>query len=190
MRERIAQLEFWRLIQVRNAFFLALCGSLFLNFIQGVLNVSMLGNSRTVVVPTGFQQEFWVNDGEVSASYLSEMARHVAYLVLNVTPETIDYNQQKLLQLVHSSAYGRIKNQMLTNKNELVTKKITTAFFITDIKPLAEKLSVEVVGDLQAYIGEGRVPPQRKTYHVQFEHQGGKLSLLRFEEANVEGVPT
>lgn len=182
MRERIAQLEFGRLIQVRNAFFLALVGSLVLNLIQGVLNVSLMGHSRTVIVPAGFQKSFWVSEGAVSAEYLSEMARHIAYLVLNVTPDSMDYNQQKLLQLVHPSAYGHIKNQMIANKNDLVVKKITTAFFITDIQPNAEKLSVEIIGDLQAYIGEGRVPPQRKTYRVQFDQESGRLRLLRFEE--------
>lgn len=183
MRERIAQLELGRLIQVRNAFFIALCASLLVNMVQGLVNLSLLGNSRTVVVPAGFQKEFWVSDKEVSASYLSEMARHIAYLVLNVTPDTIDYNQQKLLQLVHPSAYGKIKNQMIENKNHLLEQKITTVLFVTDVKPVPENLSVEVSGDLQVFIGEGRVPPQRKTYRVQFDHSDGRLSLLRFEEA-------
>lgn len=182
MREKLAQLELSKLVQWRNALFLGLVGSLLINLFQAALNLTLIGSHRTVIVPTGFQKEFWVSDSAASPSYLAEMARHVAFLVLNVSPETIDYNQQKLLQLVHPSAYGKLKNQMLSAKQELSDKKITTVIFITEVTADSSKLNAQIVGDLVAYMGETRMPPQRKTYQVRFDYSSGRLTLLGFEE--------
>ena len=71
---------------------------------------------------------------------------------------------------------------MIENKNHLLEQKISTVLFVTDVKPVSEKLSVDISGDLQVYIGEGRVPPQRKTYQARFDNSNGRLMLIGFEE--------
>ena len=59
--------------------------------------VSILGSERTVIVPPSIDRTFWVTRDKASREYLEEMAGFVAWLVLDVSPSTVDWKRNVLL---------------------------------------------------------------------------------------------
>lgn len=174
-----------QLIKTRNVLFVILLLSLMINIVQGILNVKNQSTARTVVIPSGFSQEFWVNENAVSSSYLSEMARHAAYLVLNVTPKTVSYNHQKLLELVDAEGYGVVNSQFQAINERVKLKNLTTAFYVTEITPASSSMTVDVKGTLKSFIGQKSLTPKFKHYQVKFSYRGAQLKIASFKEVLV-----
>ena len=55
-----------------------------------VVILNLLGTVRTVIVPPSINKSFWVSRDKASGEYLEQMGSFVAWLVLDVTPATID----------------------------------------------------------------------------------------------------
>ena len=55
-----------------------------------VVILNLLGTVRTVVVPPSIDKTFWVTRDKASNEYLEQMGSFIAWLVLDVTPASID----------------------------------------------------------------------------------------------------
>ena len=62
--------------------------------------VSIVGSERTIIVPPNIDRKFWVTKDKASREYLEEMAGYVSWLVLDVTPSTVDWKRNVLLNWV------------------------------------------------------------------------------------------
>jgi len=54
---------------------------------------NLLGTVRTVVVPPSIDKTFWVTRDRASSEYLEQMGSFIAWLVLDVTPASIDLEE-------------------------------------------------------------------------------------------------
>jgi len=75
--------------------------------------LNLLGSVRTLVVPPSINKSFWVERDKVSSEYLEQMGSFIAWLVLDVTPASIDWKKDILLgyvepDRVHVLQGGRI----------------------------------------------------------------------------------
>ena len=71
----------------------------------------LLGTQRTVVVPPAIDRSFWVARDSASSAYLEQMAAFVAWLVLDVTPSSIDWKKDVLLGYVEPDQHGALKTR-------------------------------------------------------------------------------
>ena len=86
--------------QRNRALALALGGLIVTLLISLFAIVNLIGRERTIVVPPTIEKTFWVTKDHVSKEYLEQMASFVAWLILDVTPATVDWKKDILLNYV------------------------------------------------------------------------------------------
>lgn len=76
-----------------------------------VVILNLLGTVRTVVVPPSINKSFWVSRDKASGEYLEQMGAFIAWLVLDVTPASIDWKKDILLGYVEPDQHGELKTR-------------------------------------------------------------------------------
>lgn len=154
--------------------------------------VSILGSDRTLVVPPSIEKSFWVSRDKVSREYLEEMAAYVSWLVLDVTPSTIDWKRNALLDWASPTDYAELKRQMDIEADRLRRNNATTSFLIQQLVADETKQAVVVTGRLRRQINGADVgDAEPRSYRVQFKYAGGRTQVESFKEvAHAQGNPT
>ena len=79
-------------------------------------------------MPPTINKSFWVESDKVSADYLEQMGYFLAQLVLNVTPQSVDYQSNLLLQYAAPASYGELKTAMAVAGERLKRDGAATVF--------------------------------------------------------------
>lgn len=163
-----------------------------LSALAGVLSVSLLlclvaivkliGTERTVVVPPTLNKSFWVTTSKASASYLEQMGIYVAWLILDVSPSTIDWKKDELLTWVAPEQHGAFKVQQEVEAERLKRMNATTYLQPLQFVPDETTQSVVVRGRLKTQVNGQETSTDTKSYLVQFDYEGGRIHLQGFKE--------
>ena len=142
----------------------------------------LLGATRTIVVPPVIQKTFWVEGNRASAEYLEQMAAFVAWLVLDVSPASIDWKKNVLLGYVEPAQYGALKTRQDVEAERLKRINATTSFAPQQLVPTEDTQSVLVHGRLRTLVNGVEVANETKSYRVVFAFSGARMHLTTFEE--------
>ena len=148
-----------------------------------VVIVSILGSDRTVIVPPNIDRSFWVSKDKASREYLEEMASYVAWLVLDVTPSTVDWKKNVLLNWVAPDQHAAMKTRMDLEAERLRSNNATTFFLVQQLAADEARQSVVVTGRLRRQInGTDVSEPETRSYLAQFQYAGGRVHIQSFKE--------
>ena len=164
----------------RNGYLVLALGLLVL---CGVLIVWLLchtNQERIVLVPAGFTQTAWVGESHVSASYLSQMSMMLANLRLNLTPETVMANHQRLLAYVDSAYFGELQQVLLSESARLKQTHMATAFYVTRISVDALHFMAYVEGKVVSMVGNAVISEKSMQYELRYHYRDGQLFLKAF----------
>jgi conjugal transfer pilus assembly protein TraE len=157
---------------------LSLCQVLSLGVI-----VSIVGSERTVIVPPTIDKTFWVTRDKASPEYLEQMAGFMTWLVLDVSPSTIDWKRNVLLNYVAPDRHAALKTQMDLEADRLRSNNASTSFLIQQLTANASEQSVVVLGRLRRQINGSDIgEPETRAYLTQFEYTGGRVHVRTFKE--------
>ena len=145
--------------------------------------VSIVGSDRTVIVPPNIDRTFWVTKEKASREYLEEMASYVAWLVLDVTPTTVDWKKNVLLNWVAPDQHAAMKTKMDIEAERLRSNNAATFFLGAATR----------CRRVQAVRGRHRPPsrqingadvtdPETRSYLAQFQYVGGRVHIQSFKE--------
>jgi len=160
---------------------LALCQLLTL-----VALLKVLGTERTVIVPPTLNKTFWVTDAKASGAYLEQMASFVAWLVLDVTPATIDWKKDILLGYVEPAQHGELKSRQEVEAERLKRINATTALALEQLVPSNNGRSVVIRGRLRTLVNGIETANEPKAYLVEFGFGGARMHLKTFKEVPYE----
>jgi len=127
--------------------------------------LNLLGAVRTVVVPPSINKSFWVTRDKASGEYLEQMGSFVAWLVLDVTPASIDWKKDILLGYVEPEQHGGLKTRQELEAARLKRINASTAFAPQQLVPSEEGQSVVVRGRLRTLVN-GQVTQQGSTANM------------------------
>ena len=102
--------------------FVLLAGSVLANIILATLAIRASGRERIVVLPPAVHRSFWVEPERVSREYLEQMGYFLAQLVLDVTPQSTDYQAKVLLQYASPGATGALRATLAATAERLNAK--------------------------------------------------------------------
>jgi conjugal transfer pilus assembly protein TraE len=142
------------------------------------------GNQRTLIVPTEIHKSFWIEDERVSEEYLEQMALYFTQLVLNVTPNTVDYQSDVFLRYVDPRAYGPMKTQLIIESGRVKRNSAAQAFFPREARFDTLRQRVAIKGDVITFVGEQKVKTASETWRTSFAIAGGKMSVTEFKKVN------
>lgn len=145
--------------------------------------LNMFGRDRTIVTPPTIEKSFWVTASTAAPAYVEQMTLWIASLILDVTPENIDYKATLLLQYAHPDAHGKLKERQVLESQRLKRDNAVTYFVLQTIRSHPEKMAALVSGRLHTLINGNHVADQDKNYLVRFRMDGGRAHLVAFQEA-------
>ena len=143
---------------------------------------SLIGSERTVIVPPGLNKSFWVTSSKASSEYLEQMGSFVAWLILDVSPATIDWKKDALLSYVDPEVYGVMKTRQDLEAERIKRLSASTYFLPQQIVPSEDTQSVVVRGRLRTQINGQETNSDLKAYLVHFHYAGGRIHLQTFKE--------
>ncbi|WP_128002278.1 MULTISPECIES: type IV conjugative transfer system protein TraE [Piscinibacter] len=145
--------------------------------------VSIVGSDRTVIVPPNIDKTFWVTKEKASREYLEEMGGYVAWLMLDVTPTTIDWKKNLLLNWVAPDQHAAMKTKMDLEAERLRGNNASTFFLVQQLAADEAKQSVVITGRLRRQINGADVSdPETRSYLAQFQYAGGRVHIQSFKE--------
>ena len=153
-----------------------------------VVIASIVGSERTVIVPPNIDKSFWVTKDRASREYLEQMAGYVSWLMLDVTPSTVDWKRNVLLTWVSPDQHAAMKTKMDLEADRLRSNNASTSFLIQQLTADEKEQSVLVTGRLRRQInGTDVAEPETRSYLAQFHFTGGRVHIRTFKEiANVQ----
>jgi conjugal transfer pilus assembly protein TraE len=147
-----------------------------------IVILNLLGTVRTVVVPPTINKSFWVSATRPASEYLEQMGSFVAWLVLDVTPSTIDWKKDILLGYVEPAQHGALKTRQEVEAERLKRINASTFFMPQQLVPSEDAQSVVVRGRLRTLVNGFETANDLKAYLVEFSYRGGRMHLKTFKE--------
>ena len=166
-----------RVLRQRN---MLLGASLALAALSGALGLAAASRDREVVLQPVLRTPLTISSAGVSREYLEAVTRDAAVLTLNRTPQSLDYWMNAVLEMVHPSAYGRVKADLLKIVDDQRGSSIAQFFSIESLKVDPVGLTSEVTGVLHTMVGRQEVSATPKTFRYGWVYNGLSLKLVQF----------
>lgn len=152
-----------------------------------IINFIRSNQHTTIVVPATLSSPVTVTQNSVDEAYLKQWTEFIASLKLNITPDQIAFKQKNLLSYIAADQYGKFKEHLITEQEEVVKDEISMAFYPIESKIIDSKnLVTEISGVLKVYIGSELNQSAKVTYQLEFKLDNGKLLLINFKEVSRE----
>lgn len=168
-------LKTWQRISI-----VMLISNLFLVFYLGLADRSQ----KTIVVPTGFSEEFWVKGSEVSPIYIEQMAKYFFQLLLTYNKQNVSSQYLNFLHYVRPEKYGATKGFLMADIERITRNEIASAFY--PLKLTISNMRAEVEGEQVGMVGDKIVSRKIKKYTMGFSYKNGILSIEEYAELNQE----
>ena len=147
-----------------------------------IVILNLIGTVRTVIVPPSIDKSFWVSRDKASSEYLEQMGSFIAWLVLDVTPSSIDWKKGVLLGYVEPGQYGALKTRQEVEAERLKRINASTLFMPQQLVPSEDAQTVVVRGRLRTLVNGFEAANDLKAYLVEFSFNGARMHLKTFKE--------
>ena len=166
-----------RVLKQRN---MLLVTCLALAGLSAILGVTAAARDREVVLQPVLRTPLTISSAGVSREYLEAVTRDAAVLTLNRTPQSLEYWMTSVLEMVHPSAYGQVKADLLKIVDDQRGSSIAQFFTVESMKVDPEALTSEVSGVLHTMVGRQEVSSNQKTFRYGWVYNGLTLKLVQF----------
>jgi conjugal transfer pilus assembly protein TraE len=151
-----------------------------------VIILNLIGTERTIVVPPSIDKTFWVTKDRASHEYLEQMGSFIAWLILDVTPTSIDWKKDVLLNYVAPDQHGAMKSRQEVEAERLKRINASTSFLPQQLVANETNQSVVVRGRLRTQVNGQETALETKAYLAEFQYTGGRIHLKAFKEYHNE----
>lgn len=149
------------------------------------LSAAATRSEQVVLVPITAEQISLSSIG-VDAPYLELVTRDTALMLLNRTPESLDYWMANILKLADPTAHGALKAELMNIVEEQRGSDISQAFVIAQIHVEPKALRSTVTGTLKTFVGAQVIASQRRSFQFRWTKRGLSLALSSFEQLPID----
>ena len=173
------------LLRQRNVLALTSAGLAVLLAITGGFAVTR--NREIVLLPT-LSKKLTISSAGVSADYLELVTRDTALVLLNRSPEGLDYWMEQILELADPASRGRLKADLMRIVEEQRGSDVTQAFVIRTMTVDPKGLTSEVTGTLKTFVGAQVIASDDRRFRFAWSYRGLRLGLVGFEQLPSPGA--
>lgn len=171
------------LLRQRNLFALSSAG-------LGLALVIAAGLAATrdrevVLVPT-LSKALTISKSGISADYLELVTRDAALMLLNRSPESLDYWMAQILELAAPAHHGELKAELVRIVEEQRGSDVTQAFVIKELNVDPDRQMSEVSGTLKTFVGAQVIASDERKFRFKWTYQGLRLGLAGFAQLATE----
>lgn len=135
---------------------------------------------REVVLLPTLPKQLTVTSAGVQADYLELVTRDTALVLLNRSPEGLDYWMNEILKLADPGSYGRLKADLVRIVEEQRGSDVTQAFVIRSMKVDPQALTSDVSGSLKTFVGAQVIASDERRFRFNWTYRGLRLALSGF----------
>jgi conjugal transfer pilus assembly protein TraE len=110
------------------------------------------------------------------------MGSFVAWLVLDVSPSSIDWKKDILLGYVDPEQYGALKTRQEVEAERLKRINAATAFAPQQLVSSEDSQSLVVRGRLRTLVNGVETANDLKAYRIEFAYAGARMHVAAFKE--------
>lgn len=185
MHLEVAHARSQALLRQRNMLLLA---SLTLLVLCLWLAYEVSAKDRELVLQPIATQPLTISTRGVSPDYLELVTRDTAYMILNRSPQGLDYWMNQVLNVVHPRAYGRIKNDLVKIVQEQKGSDVSQSFVMKTIRVDPKALRSEVAGETVTFVGDKIISREKRLYRFGWDYTGLTLRLVEFRAFDAEAL--
>ena len=156
-----------------------------------VLFVAGLSRDREVVLQPIFRSPVTISTAGVSREYMEFVTRDTTHLILNRSPENLQYWMDSILAITAPRSQGALKRDLMKIMSEQQGSSISQYFTISQLTVDPKRLVSEVNGTLHTVVGSREVTSEQKRFRFVWEYSGLSLRLRGFgmlsNQANPDG---
>ena len=167
------------LLRQRNLFALTSAG---LAVALAVTTSLAATRDREVVLLPTLPKQLTVSSAGVEADYLELVTRDAALVLLNRSPEGLDYWMNEILKLADPAAHGRLKAELVKIVEEQRGSDISQAFVIRRMDVDPGGLTSTVTGTLKTFVGAQVIASNDRSFRFRWSRHGLALGLVGFEQ--------
>ena len=131
-------------------------------------------------------QSLTLSSAGVSREYLELVTRDTALMLLNRSPEGLDYWMEQILKLADPGAHGRLKSELVQIVSEQRGSDIAQAFVIRSLVIDPKELKSEVTGTLKTFVGAQVIASEERKFIFSWSYSGLRLALTGFAQVPTE----
>ena len=150
------------------------------NLFLAALSFYLGFHQRVEVTPFFGSPRYSNSANTIDHQYLKLMTENFIYARLNVTPETVKLNHERLLAFVDSHQYPVFQGKLNSEANLIMEEKLSSHFDIATLTCNSNTLSCEAVGQLKRAVGLRELTPESLRYVLQFKYAFGQLKIVKF----------
>jgi conjugal transfer pilus assembly protein TraE len=171
------------LLRQRNLFALTSAGLGFALVVAASLAATR--DREVVLVPT-LSKALTISKSGISADYLELVTRDAALMLLNRSPESLDYWMAQILELAAPAHHGELKAELVRIVEEQLGSDIAQAFVIKELNVDPERQTSEVSGTLKTFVGAQVIASDERKFRFKWTYQGLRLGLAGFAQLATE----
>ncbi len=137
---------------------------------------------QTTLTPPEIRRSMTVSNIAFSKEYLEEMAPYTAYLLLNVTPKTVDYQNSQLLKIVAPDYKDALEKELSLNALWVKKNNVSTTFSATEATADTSDNTVSIRGVFEVKRNNTVVEQKDRELQISFKNNYGTLQLLSIKE--------
>ena len=163
-------------LKVQRNVLTAICASTFVVLI--VQSVFLFNKQeRVIVVPPVVNQSFWVDNENISTSYLEQMGVFLGELLLSKSYHSSQKQREIILKFASPEFSTSLRKKLLEEEAKLKNQNSSYLFHPDSVKVKQSKRQVLLEGDRELYVNGKRVSVQKESYVLHFSYLGGRLLL-------------
>jgi len=172
--------------EVRLLIIFVLIISFGINLVLGFVLSTMPKGERVYLSPPAIEKSFWMQGDKLSQEYLEQMGYFVIQLMLNATPNSVQYQGKQLLAVVSPLKHAEIKKMIDVNAALLTRNDVSTYFASTSVSTdlKTAPMRIAFTGDLLTIMSDKSVQRLQKVFMVEFGWNAGRMELADFRETN------
>ena len=137
-------------------------------------------HQKTEITPFIGNPSYIKSEALIDSHYLDLMSENFIYLRLNVTPETVSDNHQRLLSFVDAEGYQSFLAQLKKEAAVIQDKKISSHFEIASIHSDANALQTIIHGTLKRTVVFRALEDTPMSYTLHYHYSLGRLTVMQF----------
>lgn len=181
MELTFSQAQAQRVLKQRNMLVLTSVG---LGLVAIFSLVAAASRDRQVILQPVLTRPLEISSAGVSREYLELVTRDATVLMFNRTPQSVDYWMSAVLKIVHPSAYGRMKGELIKIANDQRGSSVAQYFTMEGMTVNPETMTSQVTGVLHTMVGRQEVAALKRTFRFEWTYTGVELRLIGFGAVN------
>ncbi|MCC6480615.1 MAG: type IV conjugative transfer system protein TraE [Sphingomonadaceae bacterium] len=143
---------------------------------------------EVVLVPT-LSKALTISKSGINADYLELVTRDAALMLLNRSPESLDYWMAQILELAAPAHHGELKAELVRIVEEQRGSDVAQAFVIKELNVDPERQTSEVSGTLKTFVGAQVIASDERKFRFTWTYQGLRLGLAGFAQLATDETP-